>query len=356
MNMIKLLIISATSFFITNAADLANSLLAETDSWETIEFTKDTRPHWLLSLDGEGFPAIANLQAIVRLEQLTGKSVVDLFDGIVARSFSGVIACMLTMPDPYNPTRPKYSAEDVLNIIESRAGEICAPNIFSFGGTLGNHYQTWQFKSFLSDIFGKNTLKNRLLPTAIVAADLKASKPHIITTADANDFYTKDLVMASAAFPGFYDPQNVKPIGSKDSILLGDGYSMMVNPAKAGIALIETHYKVTCNDIYVLSLCRRKANNGQLEPKDENIVDLKGRYYRFDLSIGKSCFYSLDTSQESVEIQNMICDFEATAEKIKDVANDYVSSRNAQRLTGMKIKHTKPKNEHDVWHWMNSIL
>ena len=66
------------------------------------------------------------LLSLAKLENITGKSVIDLFDGISGTSAGGIIACLLTLPDPNNPLRPKYSAQNLLDIIFPRRVEMFA--------------------------------------------------------------------------------------------------------------------------------------------------------------------------------------------------------------------------------------
>ena len=345
------------------------------------EIKKDIRPHWVLSLDGDGLHGLLNLQALVSLESLTNKSVIDLFDGIVATSFSGIIACLLTLPDPDNPSRPKYSAQEASGIITDRIDEMFTTNYFSFGGLLGNYYRTGPFKSILNDIFGENNYKNRLLPTALVTHDLNTRKARVFATTDAQDFYTKDLVMAAAAFPKCYEHQKVKSIGSKDSYLLADGCAAMNNPTAAGVALLQKHYGVRFEDIRVLSLGRTRGEaevapsllsggnlswmkeivnlhiNGQSNAAENAARFFLGEnYYRFDIYLGPSFFLTDAASKADESTQNKICDFEAVAEKLKDTADEYGTYRALEQSEGRVVKRDKSSSRQCVMEWMDSIL
>ena len=329
MHVLKLVYLLLISCFIAANASSKYSVLPDDEksclltSWDALreysqvtELKKDTRTHWVLSLDGDGLDGILNLQALVSLESLTKKSVIDLFDGIVATSFSGIIACLLTLPDPDNPSRPKYSAQAASNIITDGIDEMFKPNYFSFGGLFGGYYRTGPFKNLLNNIFGENNYKNRLLPTALVTHDLNTRKARAFATTDAHDFYTKDLVMAATAFPKCYEPQKVMPIGSKDSYLLADGCTAMNNPTVVGVALLQKHYGIGFEDMRVLSLGRTRGEaevapallsggnlswmkeivnlhiNGQSNAAENAAKSFLGEnYYRFDIYLGPSFFF-----------------------------------------------------------------
>ncbi len=357
-------------------------------SWDAIreasqltEFKKDTRTHWVLSLDGDGLHGLLNMQALVSLESLTKKSVIDLFDGIVATSFSSIIACLITLPDPDNPSRPKYSAQEASSIITDGIDEMFKTNYFSFGGLFGGYYRTGPFKSLLNNIFGENNYKNRLLPTALVTHDLNTRKARVFATTDAHDFYTKDLVMAATAFPKCYEPQKVKPIGSEVSYLVGDGCTAMNNPTVAGVALLQKHYGVRFEDIRVLSLGRTRGESG-VDPSllsggnlswmkeivnlhingQSNATENAGRsflgesYYRFDIYLGPSFFLTDAASKANEYTQNKICDFEAVAEKLKSQADDYGVDRAREQSRGRVVKRYKTSSRQCVMQWMDSIL
>ena len=325
------------------------------------ELKKDIRRHWVLSLDGDGLQGILNLFGLVSLEYLTKKSVIELFDGIVATSFSGVIACLLTLPDPNNPSRPKYSAQDALNILTDRMDEMFVPNYFSFGGVFGSHYRTAPFKDLLNDIFGENNYKDRLLPTALVMHDLNSCQSRAFATTDSRDFYTKDLAMASAAFPNSYEPQKVTPIGSEEVYFLRDGCAAMNNPTVVGVDLLQKHYKVGYEDIHVLSLGRKgdihllnDENLSRIEKltnlwinSQESVADeaassfLKERYYRFNTYLGMTRFIGIEALELDVDTQNILCDFEEIARILKNLSDVNGIDKELERSKGRVVKRSK---------------
>lgn len=212
-----------------------------------------TQRHWLLSLDGGGIRGLMHLYALVKLEEITKKSVIDLFDGIAGTSVGGVIACLLTLPNPNCPTRPLYSAKDVLQIMLENKDEMVVTNWQSLGGILGTHYKTTPVKNLLEKLLGENNFKNRLLPTVLITHDLHSYTERLISTTDSQDFYTKDVAMATCAAPTYYEPQYVRTIDSSNEYLLSDGGTAMNNPILAGIALIQQHYGTSMKDIHAVS-------------------------------------------------------------------------------------------------------
>lgn len=214
---------------------------------------KNSRDHWLLSLDGGGARGLMHLLSLAKLESLTGKLVIDLFDGISGTSAGGIIACLLTLPDPNNPLRPKYSAQNLLDIIFPRRAEMFVKRWQSFGGLLGPRYETESIKKFLHNLIEENNYKNRLLPTVLVTQDLNSYGERLLATTDSLDFFTKDLAMATSAAPICFEPQLVTAIDSSVSYLLIDGGAVMDNPVLAGVALLQQSYGISAEKINVLS-------------------------------------------------------------------------------------------------------
>jgi hypothetical protein len=220
------------------------------------------KQYWLLSLDGGGVRGILHLATLAKLEEQTGKRIVDLFDGIAGTSIGGIIAAILTMPDPNDPSKPKYSPRQLLNIFFARGYTMFQPKWLSFNGILRTKYKTNGIKDFLANILGKNTFKNRWLPTVLVTHDLHTYNVKIFSTNDDEDFFAKDLAMATAAAPTYYKPQHVYPINNPSSsgYFVSDGGTSMSNPALAGIELIHKHYNAAIDQIHVFSLGTGTSN------------------------------------------------------------------------------------------------
>lgn len=212
--------------------------------------------YWLLSLDGGGERGILHLETLAKLEEITGQRVVDMFDGIAGTSIGGIIAILLTVPDPLNPSQPKYRPRQLLDIFFEKRYQMFQPKWFSFGGLLRTRYKTRGMKDFLFDMVGGNTLKNRWLPTVLVTHDLSTFGIRTFSSIDEDDYLAKDIAMASAAAPTYYRPQQVFPLDKPDSSghFVSDGGTCMTSPTHAGIAMLKKHYKIEQKQIHVLAL------------------------------------------------------------------------------------------------------
>lgn len=222
--------------------------------------TKHTSPaereYWLLSLDGGGERGILHLKTLAELEKRTGERIVDMFDGIAGTSIGGIIAILLTTPDPSDPTKPRYTPQQLLDIFFVKRFQMFQPKWFSFAGFLRTKYKSRGMKDFLFEMVGGNTLKNRWLPTVLVTHDLDTFGIRTFSSIDKDDYFAKDVAMATAAAPTYYKPQQITPLNSSDSsgYFVSDGGTCMSSPTLAGVAMLEKIHHIKAEKIHVLSL------------------------------------------------------------------------------------------------------
>ena len=212
------------------------------------------RPYWLLSLDAGGVRGLIELEILSDLENKTNKSVFELFDGIAGSSIGGVIACLLTLPDPNNPSKAKYSATDLLNIMKQSLPQMFDYRFWSFGGVFGVKYHTSSVENLLNELIGDSNFKNSLLPTTVVATKLDTYTEKLFSTTDTEDYLTKNIARATSAAPTYFAPVSFGSIGSNQTSYYTDGAMCMNNPTIAGIALLNKKYGVSDDNVNVFSI------------------------------------------------------------------------------------------------------
>lgn len=214
------------------------------------------KEYWLLSLDGGGERGILHLATLAELEKKTGQRIVDMFDGIAGTSIGGIIAILLTIPDPSDSTKPKYTAKELLDIFFEKRYQMFQPKWFSFNGFFRTKYKTRGMKDFLFNMLEGNTLKNRWLPTTIVTHDLSTFSIRTFSSIDNDDYFAKDIAMATAAAPTYYKPQKIIPINKPHAptYFVSDGGTCMSSPTHAGIAMLKKIHHINSKKIHVLSL------------------------------------------------------------------------------------------------------
>ncbi|MCX7343007.1 MAG: patatin-like phospholipase family protein [Proteobacteria bacterium] len=253
----------------------------------TLQSPETPRPRWLLSLDGGGIRGLMQLQIIAEIERITKKSIIELFDAVAGTSIGGIIASLLTMPDPLSPKKPKYSAQDLLNIFVARQDEMFKSKWKSLGGLFGTRYKTTPFINLLKDLAGDNKFSNRLLPTVLVTHNLITNEEQLFSSRDHEDFYTWAIAAATGAAPTYFKPQRVFPVGCHPShrgYVLSDGGTCMNNPTMAGVALMHEVYSVDADDLNVVSLGTGTSGTSQL-----NTQLLRGGILSWGFVIANTC-------------------------------------------------------------------
>src|SRR6187455_2166280 len=85
----------------------------------------------ILSIDGGGIRGIVPGQILVNLErklkEQSGDSnarLADYFDFMAGTSTGGILTCIYLFPNPSDPYRPRFSAEDAVNLYAEEGGGI----------------------------------------------------------------------------------------------------------------------------------------------------------------------------------------------------------------------------------------
>ena len=225
----------------------------------------------ILSLDGGGIRGIVPGQLLTHIEHLLKEiyddpnyKIADHFDLIAGTSTGGILACAYLMSD-YG--RPKYSAEEVVDLYLERGDDIFNIPLFqrfkSAGGALDERYTADGLEEALLDYFGDTKLSELFKPTLITAYDIKRRKAHFFTQHDAvtdpdHNFYLRDVARATSAAPTYFEVSKIKSDANKYYPLI-DGGIFANNPALCAYAELRNKFSTPdrslgANDILLLSI------------------------------------------------------------------------------------------------------
>ena len=224
----------------------------------------------ILSIDGGGIRGIVPGQILIHIERLLKEifddstyKIADHFDLVAGTSTGGILACAYLMSEF---DRPKYTAEEVVDIYFERGDDIFTIPLFhkirSAGGVLDEKYPADGLEETLQDYFGDAKLSELLKPTLITAYDIKRRKAHFFTQHDAKDpdhnFYLRDVARATAAAPTFFEISKIKSDANKYYPLI-DGGIFANNPALCAYAEMRNKFstkelKGLASDILLLSI------------------------------------------------------------------------------------------------------
>jgi uncharacterized protein len=223
----------------------------------------------ILSVDGGGIRGIIPGQILVALEDKLKKAtsnentrIADHFDLIAGTSTGGILTCAYLCPDQLNPTRPKFNAQEVVNLYLERGDEIfnipLKHKIRTAGGTLDEKYPVEELENALNDYFGETKLSQLLKPCLISSYDIKRRQAHFFTQHDAVknegwNYYVKDVARATSAAPTYFECSKIKS-DTNISYPLIDGGVCVNNPALCAYAEVYNKFKTTAKEMAILSL------------------------------------------------------------------------------------------------------
>jgi patatin-like phospholipase/acyl hydrolase len=222
----------------------------------------------ILSIDGGGIRGIIPGQVLVALEQklqkLSGdpnKRIADVFDLVAGTSTGGILTCLYLCPNGADPPRPRFSAEDAVELYLQHGDNIFDVSVFrsivSVGGLAEEKYSAAPLEQVIQKYLGDVTLSQLLKPCLITAYDITRRKAVFFNSADrgpGRDFYLRSVARATSAAPTYFEPANIESL-DRTVLPLIDGGVFANNPAMC--ACVETFgfdENLTVADIRLLSL------------------------------------------------------------------------------------------------------
>ncbi|MEC3881767.1 patatin-like phospholipase family protein [Parapedobacter sp. 10938] len=225
----------------------------------------------ILSIDGGGIRGIIPGMLLVALERRLQRvsndptaAIVDHFDFFAGTSTGGILTCLLLCPDDENPLRPKYSAQEALDIYVKHGSAIFKAGFFrrlvAKFGLLSERYPSTTLEHVLESYFGERKLSELLKPCIVTAYNIELRKTHFfrqqtaITRGDPRDFYLRDVCRATSAAPTYFSVAEIRSMSGTRYPLL-DGGVFAPNPSMSALVEVTRAFNQTkINDIWILSL------------------------------------------------------------------------------------------------------
>lgn len=134
----------------------------------------------VLCIDGGGARGLIPARMLRELETRTGKPISQLFDLAAAPSTGSILLAGLSVPDPEDPGKPKYTAQKLEDFYKEHL-----PNIFAGSSlqrnmnfaTTGALYNPRYLDLVLERAFGTAQLKDALMNLLIPVADIDKNRP-----------------------------------------------------------------------------------------------------------------------------------------------------------------------------------
>lgn len=326
----------------------------------------------ILSIDGGGMkgalPAslLAYLESAIQRESGNSEArIADYFDFLAGTSTGGILVSSLLTPNPKNPGRPLYSAEEARSLYFEKGPKIFAHSwlrrLRTVFGWLRVRYNSKQLENAVQDKIGANTLLSDMLkPCMLTAYDIEERKAVFFTSDNAGgnpkkNFLAWQATCATSSAPTFFKPAQIYSLDGKAHCLI-DGGMFANNPAMCALTEVKKMDKFqidgkapTVDDIIMVSIgtgkrpkkfkyekIKNKGKAGWIEPiisilmsgnaetvsyqlgklYDESMHANSNDYYRLEPNL-----YNADTEMDNASKKNLKCLKEAGEKNVRNFRN-----------------------------------
>ncbi|PRP81973.1 patatin [Planoprotostelium fungivorum] len=218
----------------------------------------------ILSIDGGGIRGVIPTVLLSEIEKETNRPCSILFSAMGGTSVGGVCAGALSLPDGLNSTRPKYSAEFLLNYFIHQGQELFGSATGKIVGLISPTYRNRGRIAAFEDIFGQAQMQDTLVPLYITA--LKKSFLNETTIVSSYNhrkgWSIREAMMCTTAAPTFF--QSIEVRGEH----FVDGGVMLNHPAQRIYTECRNDSDLDHRKVHVLSLGTGTSIK-QLDPHDQ---------------------------------------------------------------------------------------
>jgi len=232
----------------------------------------------VLSIDGGGIrgiiPAQVGVSLEAKLQQKSGNPnarIADYFDLIAGTSAGGILTCIYLYPDPENPSRPRWTAQDAVNFSIKSGRDVFKSSLWqklkSIDGLIDEKYPSDALEKFFLEHFKDCQLSQLLKPCLITSYDIERRKANFFNQIDAKkypeaDYFIRDITRATSAAPSYFEAPKIYSL-TNESYALIDGGVFANNPALCAYAEVRNKLKFpderpdrspTAKDMVILSL------------------------------------------------------------------------------------------------------
>ena len=200
----------------------------------------------ILSIDGGGIRGIIPGMILVALEEKLQQMdnnpdarLADYFDLIAGTSTGGLLACIYLCPSENDPSRPRFSAKDAVDIYLEHGDKIFNMSFWrrvrSAGGIADEKYDESSLENLLYDYVQDMMISEFVKPCLITSYDIQNGRGHFFKSHMAkkhkdHNFKVRDTVRAATAAPTYFEVARVESASGQVYPLV-DGSVFVNNPA-----------------------------------------------------------------------------------------------------------------------------
>ena len=239
------------------------------DKFSTAFQSSEEKNLRILSIDGGGMRGIIPATILAQLEQAliekTNKPdtrLVDYFDFFTGTSTGGILTCLYLLPDTQNPHRPRYSAQEVLDLYTEQGPLIFERSLkrklTSLMGFTHEKYDSKQMAKMLRQFMGETRLDQLIRPCLIPAYDISQQAAYYFTRDGArqrssDNFTVWQVAQSTASAPVYFEPTVAQAEDGSVRTLL-DGGIFANNPGLVAHSFLCTNAAINQQNFTLVSL------------------------------------------------------------------------------------------------------
>jgi uncharacterized protein len=212
----------------------------------------------ILAIDGGGIRGVIPAKVLMAIEAKTGKRIAELFDLIAGTSTGGILAAGLCVPAP-DKTRPKYAANDLLQLYKVHGHEIFSSSLPRRVISLffGAQYPSGPLETQLLNYLGDSHLADAFTGLLITSFEMHAGEAWFFSRETARErpernYLLRDVARATSAAPTYFPPFQFAGSNGETPVLV-DGGVFANNPAIC--AWVDEHEDIKgTSDVLILSI------------------------------------------------------------------------------------------------------
>lgn len=225
----------------------------------------------ILSIDGGGIKGIIPGMVLSDLEERLKRKtnnpdafLADYFDFFAGTSTGGILISLLLCPSKSDPSKPRFSAKEALNLYIENGTKIFETKglkrILAEIGWVTERYDNKVLETILLNYFEDVKLSELIKPCIITAYNIELRKAHFFRQniakkrGNSRDFYIRDVCRATSAAPTYFSVAEIYSLAGVRYPLL-DGGIFATNPSLSAFVEIKKETaELIPKDIYILSL------------------------------------------------------------------------------------------------------
>lgn len=326
----------------------------------------------ILSIDGGGIRGIIPGMILVRLEEklqkLTGDpsaAISNYFDLVAGTSTGGILCCAHLLPSEENPSKPKYTAQEIVNLYIEKGDDIfdtgTIHRLKTFFGLSDEKYPSEGIEKALLEYMGDVKLSELLKPCIIPSYEIEARRAYFFAKHEAEkddkcNFLVRDVCRSTSAAPTYFECARIGNLkGNPDYYSFIDGGTFANNPTLCAYAEARNHFTkpgtdnkcVTAKDMVILSI---GTGSSKQEYKYEDAKDwgvagwVKPIIDIMMSGVSETVSYQVDEIYDAVDAEDQYLRIDTT---LKDGIDSKMDNATPQNIKALTMVGNDLANEYD---------